>query len=134
MASSAEGVLLASGAQTTTQTLDPNAIATAAPLISGFMGTPRLLEVIVDTTVFGTGSVTVSIQEFDIASGTWAVVLATAAIVAVGRVRLTVGPSAPTVANASLTMVVPRRWRVVATANNANSQTYSISGRIYAAD
>ena len=131
MGSIAEAVLLASGAQTTTQTLDPVAIATAAPLVSGFMGTPRSLEVIVDTTVFGTGSVTVSIQEFDIAAGTWANVLASAAIVAVGRVRLVIGPAVPTLANVSQTMAVPKRWRVVATANNANSQTYSISGRVF---
>lgn len=132
MASVAEAVLLASGAQTTTQTLDPLAITAAAPLVSGFMGTPKTLEVIVDTTVFGTGSVTVSIQEFDVAAGTWANVLASAAIVAVGRVRLVIGPDVTSVANVSQSMAVPKRWRVVATANNANSQTYSISGRIYA--
>lgn len=132
MASVAEGVLLASGAQTTTQTLDPVAITTAAPLVSGFMGIPRALEVIVDTSAAATGSVTVSIQEFDIAAGTWANVLATTAITATGRVRLVIGMGVSSAANASLSMIPPKRWRVVATANNANSQTYSISARVYA--
>ena len=129
MSSVAEAVILASGAQTTTQTLDPLAVATAQAALANIMGSPDILEVVVDTTVFGTGSVTVSIQEFDIAAGSWANVLASAAIVAVGRVRLVIGPTVPTVANVSQTMGVPKRWRVVATANNANSQTYSISVR-----
>lgn len=131
MGSIVEAVLLPAGAYTTTQTLDPIAIASAAPLVSGFMGIPRLLEIIIDTQVFGTGSVTVTIQEFDQASGTWAVIDTTAAIVAVGRTRLVVGWGVPVTADSSrVAMGIPKRWRVVATANNGNSQTYSITGRI----
>ena len=130
MSTVAEAVLLASGSYNSAQTLDPAAISAASPLLSGFMGTPRAIEVVVDTTVFAAGSVTVSIQEFDIAAGTWANVLASAAIVATGRVRLTIGMGIPTVANASLGMIPPKRWRVLAT-SNGSAQTFSISGRVF---
>lgn len=130
MASVVEATLLASAAYTTTQILDPLYVAGSSQLASGFMGVPMILEAVMDTTAAATGSVTLSIQEFDIAAGTWANVLASAAVTATGRVRLVIGPEVPAAANSSATLSVPKRWRVVATANNANSQTYSVSARL----
>jgi hypothetical protein len=84
---------------------------------------------VVDTTVFGTGSVTVTIQGLDPTSGKYYTMLASAAIVATGTVVLTVFPGAP-VGNVSANDQLPATWRLLATANNANSQTYSSVGYV----
>lgn len=120
----AEGTILPSAARTTTQTVDaPSHLA--AP-----MGATLALEVVMDTTAAATGSVTLSIEEYDEAKGGFVTRLASAAVTTVSVTRLTVGVSVPSAANASATGIVAKRWRVVATANNANSQTYSVSARI----
>ena len=125
-----ESLLLASGARTTSQTLDPLAISTAAQVAYGFTGTPRVLEVTVDTTAFGSGSVTPSIEVYDEGKGGFVSVLAGAAIVAVGTVVLRYGLGITPVTNLAAQGVVGKRWRVVCTANNANTQTYSVGARI----
>lgn len=131
MANVAEAALLASGARTTTQTLDPFAIPAAGPLLMS-MGTPRVLEAVMDTTAAATGSVTLSIEGYDEAKAGWVTLVASAAVVAVGTTFLRHGLPVTPAANAASQGVIPRRWRVVATANNANSQTYSVSARLLA--
>lgn len=128
MASQVEATLLASGARTTTQTLDPLTVANS--FYTGFMGKPEFLEVTLDMTTVGTGSVTLSIEEWVESAGAFKLRLASAAIVTNILTRLIIGPSVPTAANASATGLVPNRWRVICTANNANSATYSVSARL----
>jgi acyl CoA:acetate/3-ketoacid CoA transferase beta subunit len=106
---------LASSAKTTTQTQ-------ADQVNRGHSG----IKVVVDTTVFGTGSVTVTIQGLDPTSGKYYTILASAAIVATGTVVLTVFPGAPVTGNVAANDQLPATWRLLATANNANSQTYSV--------
>lgn len=114
--SPSSATFLASAAQTTTQT---QADQTNYP---GYRG----IRVVVDTTVFGTGSVTVQIQAKDTASGKYHTLLTGAAIVSVSTNVYTIFPGAPVTANVSANTQLGPLWRILATANNANSQTYSI--------
>jgi hypothetical protein len=124
----AEAVLLASGARTTTQTLDP--VGTRVNEV-GITGNALLLEVCVNLTAFTTAaSLTPSIEFWDVGAGAWVSVLAGAALAANGTVILRVGPYQPVVANLTLGSIVWPRWRVVVTHGNANSHTYSVSARI----
>jgi hypothetical protein len=107
---------LASAAFTTTQT---QADQTNYP---GYKG----IRVVVDTTTFGTGSVTVKIEAKDALSGKYHTLLTGAAIVSVVTNVYTVYPGVTVAANVSASTVLSPVWRIVATANNANSQTYSI--------
>jgi hypothetical protein len=87
-----------------------------------------IIEVFCDLTAFvTTASLTLSIEAHDAAKGGFVSILAATALTAVGSKRLIVGPSVPTAANASLTAIVPMRYRIVATHGNGNSHTYSIS-------
>jgi hypothetical protein len=110
-----DGVFLASGARTTTQTqadqtnLNKNGI-----------------RVVVDTTAIGTGSITVAIQAKDPASGKYVTMLTGAAIVTNTTMTYLVYPGAANTANVSANDRLPRTWRILVTHNNANSATYSV--------
>lgn len=106
---------LASGARTTTQTSPDIAV-----------GNYAYLRVIVDTTVFGTGSVTLTINTYDQTSGKYVLLLAGAAIVSTVTNAYNVGPTIVAAANVSATAQLGKTIQLVATANNANSQTYSV--------
>lgn len=108
-------VLLPSGARTTTQTSTDIVTADC-----------QSLTVFVDTTVFGTGSVTVTINTKDPASGKYILLLSSVAIVATGTIKLTVDPRIAAAANTIAQALIGSVIQIVATANNANSQTYSI--------
>lgn len=106
---------LVSAARTTTQT-------GADQVNRGHRG----IQFVVDTTAFGTGSVTVTLQGKDETSGKYYTLLASAAIVSVVTTAYTVFPGAPATANVSANAQLPATWRLLATANNANTQTYSV--------
>ena len=86
----------------------------------------RGLKVILTTTAIGTGSITVSIQGKDPASGTYFTILAGAAVVTNTQNVYTVFPGAPVAANVSANDELPATWRIVVTANNANPATYTV--------
>ena len=79
-----------------------------------------------DVTSAGTGSITVSIQEKDPTSGKYTSLLDSIALTTNATTILTVYPGLTAVANVTATQVLPRDWRIVVTANNANSITYSV--------
>ena len=107
--------LLASAARTTTQTSsDITNMQTNA------------LVVVLNMTVAGTGSVTLSIEGKDTASGTYAVLLTGAAITTVSTNRYKVGPIIAAVASSIAQDYLPAVFRIKVTANNANSATYSV--------
>lgn len=81
--------------------------------------------VTVNITSAGTGSITAAIQRFDPASG-WMDVLASAALTTDGATTLTVYPGFTASPNSVANAVIPRKWRVKVTHNNANSITYSV--------
>lgn len=108
--------LLASAAHTTTQT--------SADLLN-YNGL-SMLDLILDVTTPGTGSITVTINGKDPASGKYYLLLGGAAVTTTTTNRYRVGPYLAAVANSIAQDVLPRVFQVVVTANNANSMTYSV--------
>lgn len=106
---------LASAARTTTQT-------GADTTNYGWSG----IQVVLDMTVVGTGSVTLTIQGKDAVSGKYFTLLAGAAVVTNVTNVYTVYPGITAAANVSASFVLPRVFRILVTANNANSATYSV--------
>ncbi len=86
----------------------------------------RGVKVVFDMTTVGTGSVTVTIQGKDLASGKYYTLLAGAAVITNVTNVYTVFPSATVTANVSANDYLPMIWRVIATANNANPATYTV--------
>jgi hypothetical protein len=107
--------LLASAARTTTQT--------SADLVNS---NAKFLHVILDMTTVGTGSVTVTINGKDPASGKYYLLLAGAAVVTNVTNIYKVGPGLTAAANAAANDFIPAVFQIVVTANNANSATYSV--------
>ncbi len=84
----------------------------------------RGIYVYVSITAIGTGSITVAIQA---STGAGQVtILASAALVANGTTILRLFPGATPAANLTANDVLPARWRLLVTANNANPVTYSV--------
>ena len=110
-----QGALTIAASATTTQT-GPDFTNPAA----------RGVKVFVMTTVIGTGSITLSIQAKDPASGTYITLLAGAAIVTNTTNVYTLFPGAPVAANVSANDELPYTWRLLVTANNANAATYTV--------
>jgi hypothetical protein len=106
---------LASAARTTTQT--------SADINTGPF---KYLKLILDTTVAATGSVTVTINAKDPASGKYVLLLAGAAVTTVTTNTYNVGPTLVAAANVTATAQLGNIIQIVVTANNANSQTYSV--------
>lgn len=111
-----EGTLLASAARTTT-------ISSADQTNHSARG----VHVTLTTTVIGTGSITLTIQEKDPVSGTYSTILAGAAVVTDTTNVYKVYPGLPATANVSANDVLPLTWRATVSANNANAATYSVS-------
>jgi hypothetical protein len=110
-----EVTVLASAARTTTQTQADQTNQGAAGIV-----------VILNMTVVGTGSVTLTIQGKDPVSGSYYTLLAGAAVTTNSTNVYRVYPGLTAAANAVASDNLPRTWRVLVTANNANSATYSV--------
>jgi len=110
-----DATILASAARTTTQTGSD---------ITNYNA--RGIKVVLDTTVASTGSVTLKIQGKDSVSGAYYDILTGAAVTNVSTNVYTIYPGATAVGNTTVNDSLPRVWRVVVTANNSNSQTYSV--------
>lgn len=108
--------LLASASRTTTQT--------SADLIN-YNGLSAL-DIILDATVIGTGSITISINGKDPASGKYYNILTGAAVVTNSTNRYRVNPHLAAVTNSIAQDILPRVFQIVVTANNANAVTYSV--------
>lgn len=129
MAALSEVVLLASGARTTTQTLDPLALGLTG--LTSPMGAPVLLEITLDLTAFVTAaSLTLTFDIYDSGKNGWVTTLPGGVIAATGTFLYRVGLYAPNVANGSINSIIPNRWRVVVNHGNGNSHTYSVSARL----
>lgn len=81
--------------------------------------------VTVNVTSAGTGNITATIERWDPVAG-WVTVLASAALTTDGATTLTVYPGFTPVSNSVASAVLPRKWRVKVTHNNANSITYAV--------
>jgi hypothetical protein len=112
--SNADITLLASAARTTTQTVGDQTNTAA-----------RGIRVVLDVTVAGTGSITLEIDARDATSGKAVPLLTGLAVTTVSTNVYEIYPGLTPVANAVVSDVLPKTWRVLITANNANSMTYS---------
>ena len=90
----------------------------------------RGIKVVLQTTAIGTGSVTVTIQGKDAASGQYYTLLAGAAVTTNTTNVYTVYPGLTVAANSVANDVLPRTWRVTVTANNANAATYTVGASL----
>lgn len=90
----------------------------------------RGVKVFVVTSAIGTGSITVTIQAKDPASGAYTTLLASAAITTNTTTVLTVYPGLAATANVSANDILPRQWRIAVTANNANPANYSVGASL----
>jgi hypothetical protein len=110
-----ESTLLASAARTAT-------VSTADQTNHNGQG----LIVVLDVTVPGTGSVTLSIEGKDPTSGKYYTILAGVAVTTAVTVVYRVWPGLTAVANATANDRLPKTYRVTVTHNNANSISYSV--------
>ena len=78
----------------------------------------------------GTDTVTITIDGYDDASKTWYNILTSTALAAVAQTILRVVDFTPAVANLAAADFLPKKFRVVATKNNATSVTYSIGANL----
>ena len=86
-------------------------VASANQMTLGTVGVQVRLNV---TALTGTTpTLTVTLQGYDPASGTYFTILASAAIAAVGMTVLNVFPSATAVANGSVNAQMPQQWRIL---------------------
>ena len=83
--------------------------------------------VVLDMTTVGTGSVTLSIQGKEPTSGKYYTILTGAAVTTNSTNVYRVYPGLTAAANATVNDILPRTWRVVVTANNANATTYTVN-------
>lgn len=113
--SSVETTLLASGARTTTQT--------SADIITYGC---KAIDVIIDITAGTTPALTVTIDGKDPASGKYYNLLTSASLASSATTVLRVGPGLTVAANLAANYYLPRTIRIVVTAGNANSITYSV--------
>lgn len=111
-----EVALLPSVSRTTTQT------SSDLTNVSG----AGSLTVILDMTTVGTGSVVLSIDGKDPASGKYYNLLTGANVTTNSTNRYRVGPSIAASANAIAQDYMPRTFRIVVTANNANPAVYTV--------
>jgi hypothetical protein len=109
------GTILPSAARTTTQTSD-------IINVDGCSG----INLFINITNAGTGSITATIEGKDVTSGTFYTILSSGNLATNQFKRLTVFPGAPVSANASANDLLPKEIRVVITHNNANTITYSV--------
>lgn len=111
--------LINAAAATTTQT--------GADLINQ---NARGVKVVLNMATIGTGSVTLTIQGKDAASGQYYTLLAGVAVVVNSVNVYEVYPGIPAVANVAASAALPRTWRVLVTANNANATTYTVGASV----
>lgn len=88
------------------------------------------VKVVVDVTTYTAGSLTVTIQGKDRASGKYYTLLASAALAATGTTVYTVYPALTAAANVTASDVLPESWRVITAVGGSQSITYSVGASL----
>lgn len=113
-------------------TLLPSAARTATTN-SGDISNPRYrgVHLVIDATASAaTPGVVFTIQGKDPVSGQYYTILASAAVTGTGTTVLRVYPGLTASANVTANDVLPADWRLLATAADADSLTYSVAGSL----
>lgn len=106
-----------------------SAARTAAPTIKNMTKNEGQLyaEITIDcTAITASPSVVFNVENLDPASGKYNLVLASAAIVAVGTTRLLIGPALIAAANLVANDFLSKHWRVLPVHADTDSITYSV--------
>lgn len=92
-------------------------------------GTPAIIVGVNITLISGAGAtLTVSVEGYDLASGTWRLLLASAGLVGTGYTPLSIDPRRTAAANSVASVNVPNRIRVKPVKSGTTTTlTYSIS-------
>lgn len=109
-------IVLPSASRTTTQT---TTLQLGGPVVG--------LVAVLNMTVVGTGSVTLSINGYDQVSGATWLILGGAAVITNSTNVYTIYPGLVAAPNLVVNNVVPMELQFVVTANNANAAVYSLS-------
>jgi hypothetical protein len=92
------------------------------------------VRITIDVTAINlTPSVVFNFEYYDPSSNKWVLLLASAAIVAVGTTVLVIAPGALETANVSTNKVLPRRWRCRPVHGDADSITYTVNAEMWEA-
>lgn len=119
-----------SNTDTNTALINAAAVTTSQTGADQINTNGRGLIVVLNMATVGTGSVTLTIQGKDVVSGQYYTLLAGAAVTTNSVNVYTVYPGAPATANVSANSPLPRTWRVITTANNANATTYTVGASV----
>jgi hypothetical protein len=131
-------VLIDANGNIQSHALDVGALITAIGATAGAASLDQInsggsgVKVVLNTTAIGTGSVTVSIQGKDVASGAYYNLLVGAPVTTNGTTVYEVHPGLTAVANSVANTALPYTWRVVVTANNANAASYTVGASVTA--
>jgi hypothetical protein len=89
--------------------------------------------IVIDATAINlTPSVVFNIEGYEPISNKWYLILASAAIVAVGTTVLRIHSGAAETANVSTNQVLPMRWRVRPVHGDTDSITYTVAAEMWA--
>jgi tagatose-1,6-bisphosphate aldolase non-catalytic subunit AgaZ/GatZ len=86
----------------------------------------KYADIVVDITAWTAGSLTVTLQGYDSASGKYYTILASTALAAAATTVLRVGPALTVAANSVANFALPKELRVLLTHADATSITYSV--------
>jgi hypothetical protein len=112
-------IVLASAARTTLQNV---------PIDNN--GGAKYMDLVIDITAYTAGSLTVTVQGVDPASGKKYTILASAALAAVATTVLRIGPALTAAANVAANYSLPAQLNVSVAVGDATSITYSIGASL----
>lgn len=78
------------------------------------------------TAISGSSSVVFTLEGYDVASGKWYAILASAAVATVATTTYYVFPGATVTTNVSANKRLPKRWRIKPVHGTTDSTTYSV--------
>jgi len=88
------------------------------------------LHLVIDITAYTAGNITVTVEGYDVTSGKYYTILASAALSAAATTVLKVYPGLTAAGNLVASDVLPVRWRVKVAAGDTTSITYSIGASV----
>lgn len=104
----------------------PTAARTATHNVPVHDNSGKYADIIIDITAYTAGSLTVTLQGYDSASGKYYTILASTALAAAATTILRVGPALTAAGNTVANFALPKDLRVLCTHGDTTSITYSV--------